>query len=170
VDFSRAQKMVEEDLRQGFDLALHLGQDEMSSCVRLERVARNSGPSLDDRTKLTLVSDGPSELKTGLPLKKWNRALKDRGVPAVVSRDAGCFVCNAVFYWSLYYSQKYSLGTQSVFIHLPLAEIQVLGSPERLPTLDTETSADAVEIIIGKWVADALRRKDRPLLSDETLP
>jgi pyroglutamyl-peptidase len=151
VDFARAQKSVNRDLLQEFDFAIHMGQHEMSSGIRLERTARNIRPAGDDWVK-PLVRNGPPKLRTGLPLQRWNRLLKKEGIPSIVSFDAGNYLCNAVFYWSLYYSKQNSLSTQSLFIHLPLAKPQVLRSFEHLPSLETEVCANAIEIIIGALV------------------
>jgi len=69
-------------------------------------------------------------------------------IPVTVSNDPGCYLCNAVYYWSLHYSARNSFQTRSVFIHLPLARTQVLACVEYLPSLPTEVCANAVEIII----------------------
>jgi|ERR1700692_312710 len=148
VDFAGGRIAVERDLQQGYDFVLHLGQHEMSSDVRLERLARNLGSAREGQGEATLALNGPSEIRTTLPLQRWNRLLRKKGVPSLVSSDAGCFVCNAVFYWSLYYIQRFGLATQSAFIHLPLADTQALDRLEHLPSLETEVCADAVEIII----------------------
>jgi pyroglutamyl-peptidase len=74
--------------------------------------------------------------------------LREEAIPSVVSENAGCFVCNAVFYWSLYFADQNSSPTQSAFIHIPLATGQVLNSLEHLPSLDTEVCANALETIM----------------------
>jgi pyroglutamyl-peptidase len=157
VDFARAKELVEQDMQQGYDFALHLGQGENSSDIRLERIARNVGSNSEGNGQPALARNGPLELRTHLPLQRWNRLLRDKGIPTSLSHDAGCFVCNAVFYWSLYYSQRNFLTTQSAFIHLPLARTQLVGSSNGLRSLETEVCADAVEIIIRELAAMTAR-------------
>ena len=147
VHFVRAKERLERDLQGGFDFAVHLGQHEGSSCVRLERVAHNTRPTVDGGER-PLLKNGPPEFRTSLPLGKWSRFLRKNGIPSVVSHDAGCYVCNAVFYWSLYLTGRQALPTRSLFIHIPLASNQIRQSPDRLPSLETEICADAVEIIL----------------------
>ncbi len=158
VDFVRGRIAVERDLQEGYDFVLHLGQHEMSSDVRLERIARNLGWPREGEGEATLAPDGPAEIRTTLPLQRWNRLLREKGVPSSVSGDCGCFVCNAVFYWSLYYIRRRGLATQSAFIHLPLADTQVLNRPEQPPSLETEVCADAVEIVIRDLAFSSARR------------
>jgi pyroglutamyl-peptidase len=147
VDFDRARFSVERDQLEGFDFALHLGQHEMSSSIRLERVAHNLKAENGGDAK-PLLQDGKAELHTTLPLRRWHRILREEGIPVTVSNDPGCYLCNAVYYWSLYYSAQGSFPTRSVFIHLPLARTQVMACIEYLPSLSTEICADAVEKII----------------------
>ena len=75
----------------------------------------------------------------------------------MVSHNAGYFVCNAVFYWSLYYTEKNFLTTQSAFIHLPLAKTQLRGSFDGSYSLEPEVCAEAIEVIVRDLVATYAR-------------
>src|SRR6185503_14590339 len=72
--------------------------------IHLERVALN----LDDgglpdnagvsRTGQKIVPDGPLAYHSTLPLVRMREALRQRGIPAIISNHAGTYVCNHVFY------------------------------------------------------------------------
>jgi pyroglutamyl-peptidase len=147
VDFDRARLFLERDLLEGFDFAVHLGQNELSSSIRLERAAYNTRADIGGDTK-PLLRAGTAQVRTELPLRRWVRMLRAEKIPVTVSNDPGCYVCNAVYYWSLSYAAREPRLTQSVFIHIPLAPTQIVESIERLPSLPTEVCANAVEIII----------------------
>ena len=45
-------------------------------------------------------------------------SLSSKGYDVMVSNDAGRFVCNYVYYQSLYHASLH--GTKSLFVHVPL--------------------------------------------------
>src|SRR5438034_5693298 len=93
--------------------------------IHLERVALN----LDDggmpdnagvsRTGQSIVPDGPLAYQSILPLVQLREALRQRGIPAVISNHAGTYVCNHVFYLARHEVERLGIGSLCGFIHLP---------------------------------------------------
>ncbi len=66
---------------------------------------------------------GPVTLRSGLPVAQIAAAMRAAGLPARVSRSAGRFVCNEVFY-RLMDSLPPRSGIRAGFIHLPLLRVR----------------------------------------------
>ena len=108
-------------------LVICVGQAGGRALLSLERVAINvdDAPVPDNAGARPLdspiVPGGPAAYFTGLPIKAMLLALNQAGVPAEVSRTAGTFVCNYVFYGLMHeISTRPDLaGVRGGFIHLP---------------------------------------------------
>ncbi len=133
VDFRRVRQQIEADLQGEFDYAIHLGQAAESSTIRLERFALNVGhePGQPSWRPMRLEPDGPAAYETALPLCDWAKQLRAAGLPAEVSFHAGTYLCNAIFYWSQFFSGRNRRGTQVAFLHLPLARGHTSDEPQR---------------------------------------
>ncbi|KAK9673352.1 hypothetical protein RND81_12G162100 [Saponaria officinalis] len=59
--------------------------------------------------------------QTSLPVDKISAALKEKEYDVMKSDDAGRFVCNYVYYHSLWFAEQN--GTISLFVHVPLFSI-----------------------------------------------
>ncbi len=126
------------------DLVVMLGMGRAAAGLQLERVALN----LDDSTSpdnagevrraMPIVPGGPAAYWSTLPLDPLAEALQARGVSAVLSRDAGAFVCNHVFYTARHFVADRQLDVACGFVHLPR------GTDQR-PRPDVTALADAVE-------------------------
>ncbi len=85
--------------------------------ISLEAVARNmdycEGPP-PRRGRRKRIMKGPFERGTRLPVGRILRRLRAAGIPAGVSRDAGTFICNHVFYVALARSR-----VPCGFVHVP---------------------------------------------------
>lgn len=57
-------------------------------------------------------------LKTSCSIEAILKILKKKGFDAVISDDAGRFVCNYVYYHSLRFAEE--KGHKSLFVHVPL--------------------------------------------------
>ena len=154
VDFQLAEQMVREHTQIGFDFTVHLGQSDVSEILSLERIALNVGVDggLDNSASFKLIDDGPLAIQSDLPVGLWRQLLEEHGIPAMISHHAGTYLCNAVFYWSLYYARKLEKNTHSAFIHIPLMKAQVndVGTGGR--GLDVSSCVEAVSLIIKNLV------------------
>lgn len=106
-------------------LTLQFGVTNEAQGFRIETRAQNRCGETADATSalppaLTLVANGPSALKATIPTRDIVRRLNAQGVPAELSRDAGNYLCNAVFYHALAALQDGGTSEATCgFIHIP---------------------------------------------------
>ena len=90
--------------------------------IRDARIADNAG----NQPKGEFVaSDGPAAYFATVPVEKMAQAIRDAGIPAMVSNSAGAFVCNDVLYSLLHHYAGTEIRVG--FIHVPYVPEQ--GSP-----------------------------------------
>ncbi len=157
VEFDATRSLLEADLRQVFDFALHLGQAQTTGRIRLESVGLNVGavPGKSDSDTFALVSDGPAAYRVDLPLSEWAERLRNEGFPAYVSHHAGTYLCNATLYWGRHFIAEQGLNTQTCFVHVPLDISQVTDLPGDYLTLPAAVVARGVARMIEMWEAMA---------------
>lgn len=86
--------------------------------------------------------DGPVAYRSTLPATEIVAALRDRGIPASLSRDAGGFLCNHVFYVLMRELDRRPGGAVGGFVHVPpLAAVQL------------ELLVDAARVIVDTCAA-----------------
>lgn len=153
VEFDVARPLLEADLQRNFDLAIHLGQAQTTSRIRLEAVGLNVGavPGKREGETFSLVSSGPTAYQTALPLAPWAERLRNEGFPAYVSYHAGTYLCNATLYWGQHFIETQRLATQTCFIHVPLDISQVAGLPGDYLTLPADLVARGVARLVEMW-------------------
>src|SRR5258706_8315850 len=118
---ARAAALIKE---QRPAVLLHFGVSSRARALNLETRGRNSARMIcDDAGQLPeapcFVAAGPEILLTDLPVAHIAERLRSRRVPAVISRDAGGYLCNAVLYRSLYEARHQSVPARVGFVHLP---------------------------------------------------
>jgi pyroglutamyl-peptidase len=130
----------------GPQAVLMTGQAARRGIVCVERFARN----LDDAAapdnlgvlrKAAAISNGaPERLEAAAPVKAIAAAIREAGIPARVSRSAGGFVCNHLYFGGLQYLRDKGRATPAVFVHLPV-------TPEQTPAAGARrlASADAAK-------------------------
>ena len=114
------------------EAVLMTGQAARRALVSVERIARN----LDDaaapdnqgcvRRGVKIAPDAPARLETQAPPTEIARAIREAGVAARVSRNAGGFVCNHLYFAALRYLSGRPQAKRAVFVHLP-------ATPEQAP-------------------------------------
>ncbi len=82
------------------------------------RIADNAGHQPVDTP---VVSGGPAAYWSSLPVRAIVAELSARGIPATVSRSAGGFVCNHVFYALMHRLARRRSRVLAGFIHVPTA-------------------------------------------------
>ncbi len=107
------------------EAVLMTGQAARRGVVCVERFARN----LDDaaapdnlgvtRMAAAISAGAPERLEAAAPLKAIAGAIRMAGIPARVSRSAGGFVCNHLYFGALQYLRDKRSATPAVFVHLP---------------------------------------------------
>jgi pyroglutamyl-peptidase len=111
--------------------ALMTGQAARRGLVCVERFARNVGNATtpDNRGRLRAaaeLNDGPEQLEATVPAAEIVRAIRNTGLPARASTNAGDYVCNHLYYGALAFVRRVSPETPAVFLHLP-------ATPEQSP-------------------------------------
>jgi pyroglutamyl-peptidase len=129
---SSVTKLIHEIETARPDALLMTGQAARRAVVCVERFAHNlddaSAPDNDGdmRRALRISRAAPEWLEAAISVSAIVRAMKDAGIPARVSRNAGGFVCNHLYFGALQYLSDKRLAIPAVFIHLPL-------TPEQTP-------------------------------------
>ena len=107
------------------DIVLCVGLAGGRAALSLERVAIN----IDDARipdncgqqpiDVAVVAGGPAAYFATLPIKAAVAALRDAGLPAIVSNSAGTFVCNHLFYGLMHLAATRRPGLRGGFLHVP---------------------------------------------------
>jgi pyroglutamyl-peptidase len=107
-------------------VALHFGVSSRATGFAIEARGRNVASAVSDAagelpSERLIAAEGPEFLPTNLPAAMIVARLRRRGLPAYISRDAGAYVCNALFYRSLEIVRRFAPVTRNGFIHIPPA-------------------------------------------------
>jgi pyroglutamyl-peptidase len=126
---------------------LHFGVAKRATGFEIETRAVNmSGPKQDRagvaRPGRRLAHSGAPILQPALPPATLLRALRLAGFPAQLSRNAGRYLCNALYYWSL--TDAAATGALVSFIHLPAIGIE----PAPKTCLTLEEAAAAAHVLV----------------------
>jgi pyroglutamyl-peptidase len=147
VDLSACREKLAADLSLGFDYAVHVGQAPGTSELRLENIAVNIFDDGSGRQKID--PHGPLAYEATLPIADWAQRLREAGTPTIVSDHAGTYLCNAIYYLSHHIARGQTQPTQSVFLHVPLANTQATDGPN----LPSAVSAAAILRILN-WITE----------------
>jgi pyroglutamyl-peptidase len=124
-------KLVETFERLKPSGVLMTGQAARRGMVSIERFGHKgaSATARDNRGAIfSAEEEGPDVLEATVPAGLIARAIRDAGVAARVSTDAGDYVCNHLYYGTLRHLADRSPSTVAIFIHLPATPTQ---SPPR---------------------------------------
>jgi pyroglutamyl-peptidase len=111
------------------DIILHFGVSRRCTGFEVETQARNlASPFLDHAGHAplgrTVRRGAPPMLKATLPAPLLVQRLRLAGLPAVVSSDAGRYLCNAVLYETLLHIRNKRPAPLVGFIHMPALPAQ----------------------------------------------
>jgi len=130
VDFETAREAG--TYAAGFDSVIHVGLAAATPWIRLERFAHNLRMRTDNSEQednpdavATLVPGEALALETTFSVGKLRRRLSGNW-DIRHSRDAGTYVCNATYYWSL----RNAPEARVLFVHVPIwthAEARAFG-------------------------------------------
>ncbi len=144
------------------EAVLMTGQAARRAVVSVESVARNgAGASAPDNRGVVrgeVASEGPAELEATARALEIARAIREAGLPARLSTNAGAYVCNHLYYGALRYLRERAPGTPAVFVHLPATPEQTprRASRSRLATAD---AALALKAAIAAMARGARERR-----------
>lgn len=106
-------------------IALHFGLKVGAQGFEIETLARNQV----DRARVDAAGSRPDDprvcrraprvLRTTAPVRALVAALRQRGLPAEISTDAGRYVCNALYFGALLARSGSDLPGWDLFVHVP---------------------------------------------------
>ncbi len=147
VDLTRMSEKLRDDLRDDFELAIHLGQSPGSTLIKLESIGLNVR---SDGTPL--IKDAPAAYQMKLDLKPSAQLLSDAGIPNQISHHAGTYLCNAAMFLSQHYADEMGKRTKSLFMHLPLAPAQAAKDGSHLASMSTAMTSAAIAVVMAQLV------------------
>lgn len=141
------------------EVVVMMGEFGGRSMVTLERFGLNFNDStrydLLDNAGVSMqgeptVPDGPTALRSTLPLRAMVRAMRDAGIPADISDAPGTFCCNHLLYGVLHHIESRRLPIRAGWIHLPaLPEVAALPENLNTPSMSAATATAGVRIAIA---------------------
>ena len=152
------------------DIVVATGQGSGRADITVERVAIN----LDDdeltdnkgkqKVDEPIVPDGPVAYFSSLPMKECVSAIRNAGIPAVVSQTAGSFLCNHVSYGLAHLIATERPSLRGGFVHIPYTPLQAVASTwlSRPPSMATATSAEAIRVVIRTTASLAMPAAPKP--------
>jgi pyroglutamyl-peptidase len=123
VEWALARAVVREAIAGARpDAILHFGVTKRSAGFEIETRAINMSGAKQDRAGIVrpgvpLARSAAPVLHGTLPPPALLRALRLQGFPAQLSRNAGRYLCNALYYWSL--ADAGAGGALVSFVHMP---------------------------------------------------
>jgi pyroglutamyl-peptidase len=126
------------------ELVVCFGLADGRTAVTVERFAHNldEASTIDNDGTNGIGAEidpaGPLAFRSTLPVDELVAALRDADIPADVSRDAGGFLCNHVFYVLM---QTQKPGRRGGFVHVPPLEALPLETQLRAARLIVERAA-----------------------------
>lgn len=135
---------------------VHLGLANGRSVISLERVAINclDFPIPDNGGHQPLgepvVEGGPAAYFSTMPLRHSLAALRQHGIPSMISNTAGTYLCNQTMYTTLHLLAELGRTVPAGFVHVPYLPDQVAQRGEVLPSLSFEVLRKAVELILDQ--------------------
>ena len=137
------------------DIVLCVGLAGGRAELSLERIAINVDdariPDNDGQQPIDqpIVAGGPAAYFTGLPVKRAVAALREAGLPAIVSNTAGTFVCNHIFYGLMHLVASRRLPVRGGFLHVPYLPEQAAGlAGIQVPSMALDDIVRGIEIIL----------------------
>lgn len=129
VDYKTAVSLLQGAIEQrNPDVVLMLGLSMQAPRFRLEQVARNRVSKSNQDVSGFVPSDtkildsAPDQYETNVDLSSLMGHLKALRFDIEISKDAGDYVCNYLYFQTLHGIVSNQLSTQALFIHTPLSE------------------------------------------------
>lgn len=154
------------------DIALHFGVSSRARGFEIEARGRNTCSETADAAGLkpsgsVLSPGGPDWLATNLPATRIVTRLRQRGIPAFVSWDAGSYLCNALLYHALVLARQRRDVRRNGFIHiphdLPTPNQRRSAHPKSSPLTFEQALVGGLEIIATCLHREVIRSRRLPL-------
>lgn len=134
------------------DVVVCFGQADGRTGISVERFAHNLDspePADNDGSSsgAEIEPGGPAAYRSSLPVERIVASLRDAGIPAAESRDAGGFLCNHVFYVLMHVLGQERPEARGGFVHVPLLPEQALDRPAASMPLETQVRAARIAVL-----------------------
>ncbi|MFO7835564.1 MAG: pyroglutamyl-peptidase I [Candidatus Thorarchaeota archaeon] len=136
------------------ELILCMGQANRAA-ISLERLAKNVvNTKREDNygnkpTSDVIDPDAPGAYFSNLPLNRLVSLLREHGIPAYISYDAGAYGCNLVLFHVLQMFHNGLHESKAGFIHIPCTPRQAIEKDKMsLPTMPFDMSLRAVKLVL----------------------
>ncbi|HEY7398253.1 MAG TPA: HIT domain-containing protein [Gaiellaceae bacterium] len=152
VSYGRTPGALLEALRASDpEVVVCFGQASRRTAITVERVALNLDDASDADNEGVVSSgpiepDAPASYWSTLPVDELVAELRSAGVPAAVSRDAGGYLCNRVFFTLMRYAATERPGLMGGFVHVPALPEQTLESD--LPSMPLDVVERAARVVL----------------------
>ncbi len=153
VAYARAADILRGAVRAAApDVVVCFGQADGRTGISIERFAHNldaAEPVDNDGVSSGKEIDpnGPVAYRTTLPIELIVDALREEGIPASESRDAGGFLCNHVFYVLMRVLEEERPKALGGFVHVPLLPEQTVA--KQSASMPLETTVRAARTIVA---------------------
>jgi pyroglutamyl-peptidase len=139
------------------DVVIAFGQADGRTGISVERFAHNldSAEPIDNdgvASDAEIDPNGPVAYGSTLPVVAIVDALREAGIPASESRDAGGFLCNHVFYVLMRVLEEERPNALGGFVHVPALPEQAL--EKEIPSMPLETLVRAAHIVVTASTAE----------------
>jgi pyroglutamyl-peptidase len=106
------------------DIMIHFGLCQRAQGLRIERSAHNRiTPRADINGALpasrSVLAQGPARLDARVPVASLAAHLRAHGIDAAVSRSAGRYLCNFLYYRALDWASRQDRPATALFVHIP---------------------------------------------------
>jgi pyroglutamyl-peptidase len=153
VSYARAADELRRAVREAApQVVICFGQADGRAQISIERFAHNldESSSTDNDAEpgsgAPIDPSGPAAYRSTLPVDEIVGALREEGIPAAPSRDAGGFLCNHVFYMLMRVLEQERPSALGGFVHVPLLPEQAL--EKDAPTMPLEAQLCAAQTIV----------------------
>jgi len=155
VVFRKAYKILIESIeKEKPDMVLSIGQAGGRNTISIERlginledarIADNEGNTPKDEL---IEKNGPAAYFTTIDIRKTELALKEAGIPVIVSNSAGLYVCNDIIYGTLHFLASIKSFVKYGFIHVPFLPEQVAPKSKDIASMSLDMIKEAIRITI----------------------
>jgi pyroglutamyl-peptidase len=134
------------------DALVMFGLAPRASVIRVETLARNSVSFTPDVDRLTpprrsIAAGAPSTMTMPAPARHVHAALRRSGIPAVLSHNAGTYLCNYLSWRGAESANRPAGPSLVIFIHVPMVRLR---QPRRVTSgLGYHRLLHAAGIVIG---------------------
>jgi pyroglutamyl-peptidase len=95
-----------------------------------------------------VVAGAPTAYWSTLPIKAMVLAMREAGIPALVSNSAGTFVCNHLFYGLMHHLAQSGNKIRGGFVHIPYLPVQAVRIGAQ-PSMAVETVVKGLEVALS---------------------